>query len=67
MYIDNSGEVVDECAVLTYLDDLRATSNVNMFGSIPYVVRVFGVTKSEATQMVLTWMKQFDEINSIGT
>jgi len=44
---------------LDYLDDLRASGDTNMFGAGAYVQRDFGVSRSEAKEIVLYWMRTF--------
>jgi len=44
-----------------YLDDLRESGQVNMFGSGVYIQEAFGLTRHEAKVVVLEWMKTFGE------
>lgn len=44
-----------------YLDALRDSGATNMFGAAPYLVEEFGVTRHEAKNLLLTWMKTFEE------
>lgn len=44
-----------------YLDDLRASGTTNMFGAAPYLQGEFFLTKSEATNILVKWMKTFEE------
>ncbi len=44
-----------------YLDDLRESGQVNMFGSGVYLQEAFGLTRYEAKDVVLEWMKTFGE------
>ena len=46
---------------LTYLDDLRDRGDTNMFGSAAYIQGAFGLTRPEAKEVVLYWMKSFGE------
>ena len=46
---------------LDYLDELRESGIVNMFGARPYVASAFGLTKSEAGAILSYWMKTFGE------
>jgi len=48
-----------EKRVFEYLDDLRESGVVNMFGATPYIQKEFGVSKKEARELLLNWMKQF--------
>ena len=44
-----------------YLDALREEGSINMFGAPPYLVEEFGVNRHEAKNLLLTWMKTFEE------
>jgi hypothetical protein len=46
-----------------YLDALRETGTVNMFGASPYIAEVFGVTQKEARDYLKRWMDTFAERN----
>jgi hypothetical protein len=47
-----------------FLDDLRDSGATNMFGAAPYLVEEFGVSRTEAKNLLLTWMQTFAERNS---
>jgi hypothetical protein len=44
-----------------FLDDLRDSGATNMFGAAPYLVEEFGVSRTEAKNLLLTWMQTFEE------
>ena len=44
-----------------FLDKLRESGSINMFGAAPYIVEEFGVTRKEAKSFLLNWMQTFDE------
>ncbi len=44
-----------------YLDDLRESGVVNMFGARPYVAREFGLSSQEASAVLSEWMKTFSD------
>jgi hypothetical protein len=44
-----------------FLDDLRESGAINMFGAAPYVSDAFGVSKYEARDLVKNWMQTFAE------
>ena len=44
-----------------YLDGLRNSGEVNMFGACPYLQREFEMTRKEASTVLQAWMKQFKE------
>ena len=47
--------------VFEYLDELRESSETNMFGAAPYVKDEFDVDKNEAKALVTEWMHTFSE------
>ncbi len=47
-----------------FLDDLRESGAINMFGAAPYVQKEFGVSKYDARDLVKNWMQTFAERNS---
>ena len=44
---------------ITYLNNLRESGVVNMFGAGEYIEGAFGVTKREARTILSEWMSQF--------
>ena len=40
-----------------YLNALRESGAVNMFGAGPYLIEEFGMTKHEARDALLDWME----------
>ena len=42
-----------------YLDILRETGVVNMFGATPYVQEAFDLTKAEARAILKEWMETY--------
>lgn len=46
---------------LTFLDDLRDSGVVNMFGAGEYIVYEFNVDKATARQVLAYWMKTFGQ------
>ena len=53
--------MLDEAKVFEYLDGLRESGAVNMFGAAPWIVQTFGVSKPQAQDLLLKWMENFDE------
>ena len=53
--------VTEKEKMFLYLDDLRESGQVNMFGSGPYLQSEFELTRYEARDVVLEWMKTFGE------
>jgi hypothetical protein len=62
--MSNTDEKIKERQIFNYLDALRKTGVVNMFGAGVYLQRDFPLTKEEANQYLLKWMENFDERNS---
>jgi len=48
-----------------YLDALRESGAINMFGSVPYIMAAFDVTKSEAMCLFFDWTATFGERHGI--
>ena len=46
-----------------YLNALRDSGVVNMFGAGPYLQEQFGLSRSEARTIVIAWMKQYEPAN----
>ena len=42
-----------------YLDNLRESGVVNMFGATPYVQEAFDLTKAEARAILKEWMETY--------
>lgn len=49
--------------VCSYLNDLRESGDVNMFGASGHVELEFGLNKKEAKRMLSLWMKNFNDGN----
>jgi hypothetical protein len=49
----------DTTEVFQYLDELRESGEVNMFGSAAYVQEEFGLGRKDAQSVVNEWMQQF--------
>lgn len=50
--------------VFDFLDNLRASGTINMFGAGHYVQDVFGCDRFEARDLVIEWMETFSERHS---
>jgi hypothetical protein len=48
-------------AHLEYLDDLRESGEVNMFGAVPYLVDAFNLSRQNAELILSYWMRSFTE------
>ena len=51
--------MMDKAAVFAFLEDLRDSGEVNMFGAGAYVVEEFGVSNAEAKEVLGEWMDSF--------
>ena len=47
--------------MFVYLDNIRETGKINMFGAAPYLQDAFGLSRYEAKDIVLEWMNTFAE------
>lgn len=47
--------------IFAFLDDLRDSGKINMFGAAPYVEEVFGLERREARKVVIDWMESFND------
>ena len=47
--------------LFNFLDDLRESGSVNMFGAGPVLQEVFGLERLEARMVVKDWMESFSE------
>jgi hypothetical protein len=44
-----------------FLDRIRESGAINMFGAAPYVQEAFSISKKEAKELLLNWMDTFDQ------
>ena len=49
--------------VNVYLNTLRKSGSINMFGAAPFISETFGVTKQEAQNYLKNWMESFEKTN----
>lgn len=42
-----------------YLEELRKSGETNMFGAGPYLEQEFGLTRREALDILMKWMKEY--------
>jgi len=47
--------------MFAFLDALRESGVVNMFGAGPYLAEEFGLKRDEATKVLAEWMRTFAE------
>lgn len=53
----HDGELLKEC--FEYLDQLRESGVTNMYGCGPYLQEAFELSKYEARDIAIEWMKQY--------
>jgi hypothetical protein len=49
--------------IFDFLDDLRESGDINMFGAGPVLQEVFDLSRHEARAVLSDWMKQFSVDN----
>lgn len=52
---------INKDAVFSFLDDLRDSGKINMFGAGVYVQEMYCLKRSEANALVVEWMQTFSE------
>ena len=45
--------------VYNFLDELRDSGEINMFGARQYIVEMFDCNKEQATTLLSNWMKNY--------
>ena len=43
-----------------YLENLRRSGEINMFGARPYLEAAFGLSKQEAIKILADWMRNYN-------
>ena len=46
--------------IFDYLEDLRDSGQINMFGASPYIVEAFGLNKYQAREILSEWMHGYE-------
>jgi hypothetical protein len=57
LYSSEPTVLTDEIA--EYLDHLRDTGLVNMFGAAPYIESEFGISRMDAKTALIEWMNSY--------
>lgn len=52
---------------LEFLNILRESGAVNMYGSTDYIIEEFNVSRKEAVQLLSLWMKNFNKEGNYDT
>ncbi len=47
--------------IFAFLDNVRESGSINMFGAAPVLQEVFGLDRRDARDMLLEWMDTFAE------
>jgi hypothetical protein len=47
--------------IFAFLDNVRESGSINMFGAAPVLQEVFGLDRHDARDMLLEWMDTFAE------
>lgn len=50
-----------EKEMFEYLNSLRESGAINMFGARPYLAEQFELSKKESTRVLVKWTKNFNE------
>jgi hypothetical protein len=56
---------VNKEEMFVYLDNIRETGKINMFGAAPYLQDAFGLSRHEARDILLEWMDTFSERHKV--
>jgi hypothetical protein len=48
-----------------FLDNVRETGKINMFGAAPYLQKAFQLNKYDAKDILLEWMDTFNERHKV--
>ena len=59
-----NGNEINEQEVFRFLDSIRESGSINMFGASPVIAEMFEVDKREARRLLGAWMKQFGKKES---
>ena len=46
--------------IFDFLEDLKESGQINMFGAGPVLQEVFGLNKYEAREILADWMKSYE-------
>jgi len=52
---------IEKESYFEYLDDLRESGVVNMYGAVPYLMNDFLLGQEEASNILNEWMRTFSE------
>jgi hypothetical protein len=52
--------------IFAFLDNVRESGKINMFGAAPVLQEVFGLDRRDARDMLREWMDTFAERNKVA-
>jgi hypothetical protein len=52
--------------IFAFLDNVRESGRINMFGAAPVLQEVFGLDRRDARDMLREWMDTFAERNKVA-
>ena len=58
--------MTDKERYFQFLSNLRETGITNMYGAGPYLESEFELTRNEARDIVLQWMKEYRPVSSLS-
>lgn len=47
--------------IKVFLENVRRSGEVNMYGAVPYLEKEFGMSREEATTELIDWIKSYDQ------
>lgn len=59
--IEEMNKVAFKNRCFEFLDDVRESGAINMFGATPYLQEAFDLDKREAREILVEWMQTFAE------
>lgn len=58
-------EEMKDNGMFEFLDNLRESGQINMFGASPVIAEVFGLDKKDSREVVSAWMKNFGKSDNV--
>jgi hypothetical protein len=58
-------EEMKDNGMFEFLDNLRESGQINMFGASPVIAEVFGLDKKLSREVVSAWMKNFGKSDDV--
>ena len=57
----DADRLIDRWNQYLFLDRLRESGKINMFGAVPYLEQAFKLSRKEATGVLMDWMNGHQE------